>query len=179
LTADYLDLAGRRKLPSWAIIMGKLIPCWLLAIVSGLLCIGMLVFYFKLPFRGNLLQLLLINSAFTFAMSNLGLFISAAAPNVLATMQNTAIYIMSSFLCSGYSWPQFAMNKFGQIYAALLPITYAAADIRSIMLAGHAPNLLRNSALLFGFGCLCLLLAIVVFNLRRKQLAPQCQEGLT
>lgn len=163
-------------MPTVGIIVGKLLPCWLLSMLSGLVSIAILILYFKIPFRGNLLHLLLISSAFTFAMSNLGLLISAAAPNVLATMQNAAIYIMSSFLCSGYSWPQFAMNSFGQNFAKLLPITYAGATIRDILLAGYAPNLIRNSLILFGFGSVCLLLAIVAFSIRRKQFEANCQE---
>lgn len=179
LTTDYKSLARRRELSPEGIILGKLLPCWLLSLLSGLFCIAILILYFQLPFRGNPLHLLLISSAFTFVMSNLGLFISAAAPKVLATMQNTAIYIISSFLCSGYSWPQFTMNSFGQAFATCLPITYAGTTIRDIMLAGYAPNLLRNSVVLFGAGLVCLLLAILSFTIRRKQFTAPCQEELT
>ena len=179
LTAEYASLARRRKLSASAIILGKLLPCWLLSILSYLVFIGILTSCFSIPMRGSLLELLLIGSAFTFAITNLGLFISAIAPNVLSVMQNAAIYIMSSFLCCGYSWPQFAMNSYGKIYAATLPITYAAITIRDILLAAYAPDLFRNTLILFIFGGVFCLLSILSFSWRRKKYKSECQEGLT
>ncbi|MBP2655524.1 MAG: hypothetical protein H6Q73_3093 [Firmicutes bacterium] len=179
LTAEYAHLSRRRKLSAPAIIIGKLLPCWLMSILSYLAFIGILISCFGIPMRGSMLELLLIGSAFTFAITNLGLFISAIAPNVLSVMQNAAIYIMSSFLCCGYSWPQFAMNSIGKIYAATLPITYAAITIRDILLAAYAPDLFRNTLILFIFGGVFCLLAILSFSWRRQKYASECQEGLT
>jgi len=178
LTTEYAALL-RRELPVWAIIFGKLAPCWLLAVLSYLLSIGLLVACFGVPFRGSPAHLLLVGGAFSFAITAFGLFISSLTPNVLFVIPNAALYIMSSFLCSGYSWPLFAMNDFGRSYAALLPITYAAATVRDIMLAAHAPGMLRNTLILLGFGGICCLLAMAFFALRRKKAAAKFQEGLT
>ncbi|MBP2651683.1 MAG: hypothetical protein H6Q74_2508 [Firmicutes bacterium] len=178
LTKEYASLARRRELSSLTVIISKLVPCWLMSILSYLVCIGILVSLFGTPLRGSVLQLLLIGSAFNFAVASLGLFISAAAPNVLSAMQNSAIYIMSSFLCSGYSWPQFAMNSFGKAYAAILPITYAAMTIRDILLAAYAPGLLNNTLILIAFGGVFCVLSIAVFSLRRRRFVSEAQEEL-
>lgn len=169
LTAEYASLLARREWSCWAIILGKLVPCWLISVLSCVASVGVLVVWFNQPFRGSLLDLILIGSAFSFAISSLGLLISAACPNILSTMQNTAIYIMSAFLCSGYSWPEFAMNSFSKIYAMLAPITYAAATVRDIMLSANVPALSRNILILFAFGGVFCTLAVLIFARRRKQ----------
>lgn len=173
LTKDYITLARRRDLSSFVIMIKKVFPCWLLSSLSYIVTLTLLISIFKIPCRGSFLQLLLIGSAFTFAMSCFGLFISSVSPNSLVLMQNSAIYIMSSFLCSGYSWPQLAMNSFGQFYAKLLPITYAAVTIRDILLAAYAPDFLPNFFILCSFGCCLLLLSVLIFSLRRKKLTNE------
>ena len=179
LTAEYAAWVRRRELPVWAIICGKLLPCWLLSVLSYLVSISLLVVFFQVPFRGNPVQLLWIGGAFSFALSAFGLLISSIMPNVVPVMQNGALFIMSSFLCSGYSWPLFAMNDFGRAYAAFLPITYAAETVRDIMLVAYAPNLMHNSLVLLVFGGVCCLLSIAALSLRRRRFYSQFREGLT
>lgn len=171
LTTEYRDLARRRELSSFAIMLCKLLPCWILSIISYLITLLILIYFFKVPCRGSFGELFLVGSAFTFAMSTIGLFISSITPNVLFLMQNSAIYIMSSFLCCGYSWPDFAMNSFGEFYAKLLPITYAAITVRDILLAAYAPELKYNLLVLCLLGSSLFLLSVLTFKLRRSKFA--------
>ncbi len=175
LTADYFALA-RRRLPAWEIVTAKLVPCWLLAVAAFVLATVLMVACFKIPMRGSLLQLLAIAGAFSFAVTAFGLLISAIAPNPLLGIQFSAVYIMSSFLCSGYSWPLFAMNDICRAYAAILPITYAAATVRDIMLAAAAPDLVKNSLVLLAFGGVFCLSAVGVLTLRHKIIRAQFRE---
>ena len=178
LTSEYAALVRRRELPVWKIILGKLAPCWSLSVLSYLVSILLLVVCFQVPFRGNLFHLLLMGGAFSFAICALGLFVSSLMPHVLFFMQNFAMYIMSAFLCSGYSWPLFAMNDFGRTYAIFLPITYAAETVRDIMLVAYAPKMMQNALILLAFGSFFCLLAIMALSIRRKRLSSQTQEGL-
>jgi ABC-2 type transport system permease protein len=176
LTAEYTVLARRRELSSFTIMLSKLLPCWLLSVISYLVALAILINFFDVPCRGSLTELFLIGSAFTFTMAALGLFISSITPNVLMLMQNSAIYIMCSFLCCGYSWPEFAMNSFGQFFAKLLPITYAAVTVRDILLSAYSPDLNHNLLVLCLLGSSLFLLAVLTFNLRRRKFA--CEEAL-
>jgi ABC-2 type transport system permease protein len=173
LTQEYIILARRRELSSFKIMLCKLLPCWLLSVLSYLITLAVLIYCFNVPCRGSWLQLILIGSAFTFAMSSLGLCISSITPNVLMLMQNSAIYIMSSFLCCGYSWPEFAMNSFGQFYAKLLPITYAAITVRDILLSAYSPDLFHNIMVLCLIGSSLFVLSVLTFKLRRKKFAGE------
>lgn len=169
LTAEYAAFA-RRNIPAWTIIAGKLLPCWLLAVASFVLGIGLLVVCFHIPLRGSLLQLLAIGGAFSFAVTAFGLLVSSLTPNVIVAMQYSAVYVMSSFLCSGYSWPLFAMNDICRAYAALLPITYAAVTVRDILLVAVAPDLFKNVVILLLFGGVCFAAAAAILTVRHGQI---------
>lgn len=168
LTADYAALVRSRQ-PAWAIIAGKLLPCWLLAVAAFALSIGLLVACFPVPCRGSLLQLLAVGGAFSFAVAAFGLLVSSLTANILTVMQYSAVYVMSSFLCSGYSWPLFAMNDLMRAYAATLPITYAAVPVRDLLVAAAAPGLAKNLLILVAYGAACSLAAAAVLALRRRQ----------
>lgn len=180
LTADYFDLA-RRNLPTWAIITGKLLPCWLLAMTSFALSFTLLIGYFHVPLRGSVLHLLSVAGAFSFAVSAFGLFVSSITPNIILVIVNFAVYIMSAFLCCGYSWPSIAFNEFGSIYSAMLPITYCAVTIREVMLSAASPDMLKNILILLAFGIGCCLLATTILSLRYKKINAHAQpeEGVT
>ncbi len=176
LTAEYAALA-RRRLPAWAIIAAKLAPCWLLSVAAFVLAVGLMAVCFHIPLRGSLLQLLAIGGAFSFAVTAFGLLVSSLTPNVLTAVQYSAVYVMSSFLCSGYSWPLFAMNDISRAYAAILPITYAAATVRDLMLAAAAPTLARNIFILLLYGGVCCAAAAAALTLRRRRMAAGVEEG--
>jgi ABC-2 type transport system permease protein len=169
LTAEYAALA-RGKQSVWAIIAGKLLPCWLLSVVAFVVSIGLLVAWFPVPLRGSLLQLLAIGGAFAYAVAAFGLLVSSLTPNVIVAMQYSAVYVMSSFLCSGYSWPLFAMNDLMRAYAAIQPITYAAVTVRDILLVAVAPDLPKNILVLIFFGSVCYTAAVAILTLRRRKM---------
>lgn len=166
LTAEYAALVRGRQ-PVWAVIGGKLLPCWLLGVASFAVSLGLLTVCFPVPVRGSVLQLLAVGGAFSFAVTAFGLFISSLTPNVIIGMQYSAVYVMSSFLCSGYSWPLFAMNDALRAYSAIQPITYAAVTVRDIMLVAVAPDLAKNVLILLAYGAVCCLAASAVLALRR------------
>jgi ABC-type polysaccharide/polyol phosphate export permease len=69
------------------------------------------------------------------------------------------------------------MNSFGQFFAKLLPITYAAVTVRDILLSACSPDLYHNLLVLCLLGSSLFLLAVLTFNLRRKKFA--CEEALS
>ncbi len=177
LTAEYAALLRGRQ-PAWAIIAGKLLPCWLLSVVAFAVSIGLLVACFPVPLRGSVLQLLAVGGAFAFAVAAFGLFVSSLSLNVIVAMQYSAVYVMSSFLCSGYSWPTFAMSDLMRAYAALQPITYAAVTVRDILLLAAAPpGLAKNILILLLFGGVFSAAAAAVLALRRWKLPAAPGEG--
>jgi ABC-2 type transport system permease protein len=128
-----------------SIVVGKLMAYWLCAFGAAIISFSCYMYLYEVPFRGSLENLLLIYAAFTFAVTSLGLFFSALAPNEIMPFHPIEfIYFMPAFLYSGYSWPNIAKNSFAYLYAHLLPLNYAADTIRDILLIGYAGELLQN-----------------------------------
>lgn len=166
----YPSLASWRGVSSARIVVGKIIPYWLCGILAYSLSIAAIVLFFHVPLKGSIISLLMIGAAFCLAVVSVGGFVSAIAPNEVMSIQLPMLYIMPAFLFSGYSWPHLAMNSFSRAYSAILPLTYAADTMRDIMLAGSAPQLWRDTAVLAAFGAVMIAGTIMVFHLRRGRL---------
>jgi len=174
LTGVYRREKDWRDISSGRIVIGKLLPYWLWGMVSFATYLVIAYQFLLLPVKGNLGELLLIGSAFVFAVSAIGLFFSAIAPNEVQAVQLPIAYIMPAFLFSGYIWPDFAMNTFSQLVSTILPLTYAAVNIRDLMLVGYAPDLYRGVLVLSAMGWLLLSLSIGIVAFHRRRL--RCKE---
>ena len=170
LAREYTNIIHLKDISAAVILIGKLLPYWLCAMISYVAYIVINILFFGSPFRGDIGSLLLIGCAFTFAITNIGAFYSAIAPSQIYAVQLPMLYIMPSYLFSGYSWPLLAMNDFSRGFAATMPITYAADVMRDILLAGYSPTLFANTAILFAFGGVLFCLSCIIFSLRRKRI---------
>jgi len=174
LTGVYRREKDWRDISSGRIVIGKLLPYWLWGMVSFATYLVIAYQFLLLPVKGNLGELLLIGSAFVFAVSAIGLFFSAIAPNEVQAVQLPIAYIMPAFLFSGYIWPDFAMNTFSQLVSTILPLTYAAVNIRDLMLVGCAPDLYRGVLVLSAMGGVLLSFSVGIVAFRRRRL--RCKE---
>ena len=152
------------------ILLAKLLPCWLGAIVSFLLALGVLVAIFHIPLRGSWSELLLLGSAFSFLVINISFLFSAITSNEVDALQTPLLYIMPGLLFSGLSWPHFSMNDFSRVFSAFMPLTYMAETLRDLLLAGYAPFLVQNICIMFGGGLILSLLTMLLVFLRQKRL---------
>ncbi len=178
LTGIYPKIKDWQGISSLSIVIGKLLPYWLWGIVAFVSYLAIAYQFLLLPVKGQPIELLLIGAAFVFAVAAIGLFFSAVAPNKIEAVQLPIAYIMPAFLFSGYIWPEFAMNTFSKWVSAFLPLTYAAVNIRDLMLAGYAPDLYRGAAVLFLAGCVITALSIAVFSFRRRLLLKRHEPGM-
>lgn len=173
IVKEYSQLARWQGTASAAIIIGKLLPCWLCATGAFIAYLGVITVFFDIPFRGNPLSILLLGSAFTFLVINLSFFFSAITSNEVNALQVPLLYIMPGLLFSGLSWPHFAMNDFSQVFSALMPLTYLADTLRDLLLAGYSPTLLKNLLIMLMSGSGLCLITIFIFSQRRKKLQNQ------
>lgn len=170
LVREYKNLSYWQNTSAPIMLLGKIVPYWLLAMVSFIIYLTINNIFFATPLRGDVGSLLLIGAAFSFAVINVGAFYSAIAPDEVYSVQLPMLYIMPAYLFSGYSWPPLAMNDFCRGFSATMPISYAADVIRDILLAGYSPVLFTNTAILFAFGGGLFCLSSMIFALKRKKL---------
>jgi ABC-2 type transport system permease protein len=150
-------------------IASKVIPYFLLALVSMGLCTAIAVFAFHVPFRGSIPALLAIASAFLMPALGLGLFISAATKNQFVASQIALLSaFLPTFLLSGFIFEISSMPWPIRMITYAVPARYLIPSLQTVFLAGDFWGLiLPNIAIMLGFGLLFFLLS---FRVTRRSL---------
>jgi ABC-2 type transport system permease protein len=150
------------------IVIGKVLPYIGLAFLDGLLIILVGVFWFKVPFRGSILLLLLLSIVYIFSAISFGLLISTIAPSLRVAMLVTlATTIMPTILLSGFIFPIESMPLALQYVSTLIPARYFLVIARAVFLKGIGIRLLWPQAgALFFMGTLFLLISAKRFKSR-------------
>ncbi|MCB1114671.1 MAG: ABC transporter permease [Chlamydiia bacterium] len=139
---------------NFELIMGKLIPYYLLAFVSMTICIIFAVGYYGIPFRGSYFTLWLVTTAFLFPALGLGLFASTLAKDQVAASQ-AAIFagFLPAFMLSGFIFEIASMPLPIRLFTRIWPARYFVSSLQTLFLAGNIwPILFFNMAWMIGIG---------------------------
>jgi ABC-2 type transport system permease protein len=139
----------------------KVIPYFALGIGSMAVCTLLAVFVFGVPFRGSLLALLAIATAYLVPALGLGLLISATTKNQFVASQIATLtaYLPATFL-SGFLFEIASMPRWVQAITYILPVRYLISPLQTVFVAGDNWALfLPNIGALLGFGMLFFTLA--------------------
>jgi ABC-2 type transport system permease protein len=150
-------------------IASKVLPYFVLALASMALCTAIAVFIFAVPFRGSLLALFAIASAFLLPALGLGLFISSATKNQFVASQVALLSaFLPTFLLSGFIFEIASMPWPIQAITYVVPARYLIPSLQTVFLAGDLWGLiLPNVVIMVGFGLLFFLLS---FRVTRRTL---------
>ncbi|NIJ19106.1 ABC-2 type transport system permease protein [Sphingomonas naasensis] len=135
-------------------IVSKLLPYYLLALCSMAMCTAIGIWAFGVPFRGSLLTLFAIASAFLMPALGLGLFISSATKNQFVASQiATLAGFLPTFLLSGFIFEIASMPWPIQAITYIVPARYLIPSLQTVFLAGDQWGLiLPNIGVMLGFG---------------------------
>ncbi len=101
------------------VMLGKLIPYFMVGMADAALCLMMSVWWFGVPFRGTLASFFTTTALFLIVILGIGFMISVAIRNQLgASMIALLVTLMPTSLLSGYAFP------IDQMPAAVRAITY-------------------------------------------------------
>jgi ABC-2 type transport system permease protein len=120
------------------IIIGKMLPYFVIALISFIIMLSAGIFIFKIPFRGNLL--LLFFSALISILTGLlyGLFISSLTNSQqVAWMVSMLSTLLPSMILSGFVFLIPSMPAFLQAITYLVPARYIISAMRGIILKGN------------------------------------------
>ena len=139
------------------ILIGKLVPYYILGIGSMALCWGVSVYWYGVPFRGSFLALFLIASVFLLGALGQGLLISVLTKDQFVASQ-TAIMsaFLPAFMLSGFIFEISAMPQPIQWLTHLLAVRYMVTSLQTLFLTGNVWPLL-------GFCVLCMAAIGAVF----------------
>lgn len=152
------------------LVLGKLLPYFVIGMFDMLLAVLMSEFLFHIPFRGSLTLLVGVSSLFLVGVLAMGILISIVAKNqLLASQLAMTLTFLPAFLLSGLMIPIHNMPVVIQWMTHIVPARYFVALLRGIYLKGVGLEVLRGEVLLLSaFGALMVVLAIVKF---KKKLA--------
>jgi len=119
------------------ILIGKLLPYFVLGMVATLGSAALAAFVFEVPLRGSLLALLTISAVFLIPALGQGLLISSVTKNQFLASQ-VALFsgFLPAFLLSGFLFEIDAMPVPIQIITYLIPARYFVSSLQTVFLAG-------------------------------------------
>jgi ABC-2 type transport system permease protein len=158
-TMEVLLVSPMRQLP---IIIGKLIPYFLLSFLNALIILGLGVWALHMPVRGSVALLLAESLLYIFLALALGILISTrAASQQTAMLMSAFSLMMPSLLLSGFMFPLESMPRFLQLVSHLVPARYYIVILKGIMIKGLGlQELWQETAALLGLAIAFLGLAI-------------------
>ncbi len=119
------------------IILGKVTPYILLAMIIGLFILVMGVFIFGVPVIGSILLLSLVSILFIITSLALGIFISSRTNNQQTAMLLSMVgLMMPTMLLSGFIFPIESMPWLLQGLSYIIPAKYFIIILKDIMLKG-------------------------------------------
>jgi len=130
------------------LLAGKVLPYFVLGMGAMALSVAVAVFGFGVPFRGSIIALLAISSAYLAVMLSLGLFISTLAKNQFAASQAALIMgFLPAFELSGFIFEIDSMPAPVRLLASVLPPRYFVSSLQTLFLAGDVPSVLLPNGL--------------------------------
>jgi ABC-2 type transport system permease protein len=132
----------------WEIIIGKLIPPFLISYLDLTIALILAKFMFGVAFKGNILNLYLLTFPYLLIALGLGLFISTIATNQMQAFQASFFFFLPSIMLSGFMFPIDAMPWIVQQITKVIPLTYYLRIIRGVIVKGVGMGVLKEEAII-------------------------------
>jgi len=146
------------------IIIGKVAPYILLALLDGILILLFAVFHFGVPFTGSIALLFFCGILYIIASLSLGILISTMVrTQQLAMMAALVITMLPSVMLSGFIFEIKNFPPVLKFIAYLIPARYFLLIIRGIMLKGSGMDVLWPYAGVLG------LLTVILLTVAAKK----------
>jgi ABC-2 type transport system permease protein len=123
-------------LTSTELILGKLIPFAVIAIIEAAFVTTIAVFWFKIPIRGSILLLLGSTLIYLLVSLGIGLLISTISSTQQEAMMSTFLFFLPANLLSGFIFPIRNMPTIIQYITIINPLRYYLVILRGIFLKG-------------------------------------------
>jgi ABC-2 type transport system permease protein len=145
------------------ILLGKLIPYFLLGMGGMALSTTMAVWLFGVPFHGSFAVLLVVSALFMFTALGMGLLISTVARSQFVAGQIAIIVaFLPAFILSGFIFDVASMPFVVRLITHIIPARYFVSSLQSLFLAGTVwPVVLVDAGAL-------LLMALLFLGLTRR-----------
>lgn len=150
-------------------LASKVIPYFVLALGSMMLCTLLAISLFQVPLRGSIFALLLVSVSYMLPALGQGLLISAATKNQFVASQVALLTgFLPTFLLSGFLFEIASMPQWIQAITYAVPARYFIPSLLAVFLAGDVwPLLLPRIGAMLLFGAVFFVLC---FRVTRRSL---------
>ena len=130
------------------LLLGKLIPYFVLGMGGMALSVGMAIVLFGVPFQGSFLVLTLASALFLLAALGMGLFISTVSRNQFVAGQIAIVVtFLPAFILSGFIFDIQSMPTIVQWITHVVAARYFVAILQTSFLAGNVWSVIIPNAL--------------------------------
>lgn len=148
-------------------MVAKLIPGVLVVILDMVVILLLGVFWFGVPFNGNIGLFGVLSILFIVSGMGLGLLISTLAKTQRQAQQFTNLLNLLAMLLTGFIYPRLMMPLWTRIIGDLVPLTFYISIVRGIITKGVGISFLWGNALALAvYSIVSLLLASSVTKRR-------------
>ncbi len=152
----------------YEILLGKLTPYIVIALMDGILVLAFAKFVFGVPFVGSHLVLLGFGLLYVSTSLSIGILISSlVGTQQLAMMFSMVVTMLPSVMLSGFIFPIKNMPALLRGISQIVPARYFLVIIRGIMLKGTGARILAGQGL-FLLVLMAILLVIAVKRFSRQ-----------
>jgi len=146
------------------IILGKLLPYFVLGMGGMLMSVVMAVWLFEVPLRGSILALTAASALYMLVALAMGLLISTVARNQFVAGQIAIVAtFLPAFILSGFIFQINSMPEAVQVITHIIPARYFVAMLQTLFMAGDIwPVILANAGAL-------LLIMVILFSIARRK----------
>ncbi|MFQ5487260.1 MAG: ABC transporter permease [Gammaproteobacteria bacterium] len=132
------------------VLLGKLVPYFLLGMGGMLLTVAMARWLFEVPLRGDFWLLFLCSALFMLVALGMGLLISIVSKNQFVAGQIAIVFtFLPAFILSGFIFDIGSMPWAIQLITHIVPARYFVAILQTLFLTGNVwPVVLANSGAL-------------------------------
>jgi len=121
---------------SWELVVGKILPYSILALIDMLEVLVIGHWWFKVPIKGDLGLVFALSGLFLVSSLGIGLFASTIANTQQEAFITVMVTMLPSIFLSGFFFPIEAMPKLLQYVSAIVPLRYYLVIIRALLLKG-------------------------------------------
>jgi|SRR5271157_53925 len=140
------------------LILSKMIPLSILCLLAFGISVGLGIFWFGVPFHGNIFLYFWMALLFLASCLGLGLVISTRARTQFEAETSSLIFMLFGLLLTGLFYPRTGMPLIPQLIGDIAPLTYFLRISRGIYMKGVGLEFVWGDALILAIYTL-----IVVF----------------
>jgi ABC-2 type transport system permease protein len=129
-------------LTPFELILGKLTPFAVIAIMDAVFVTSVGVLWFDIPIQGNLLLLMGATFVYLFVSLGIGLLISTISSTQQQAMMSTFLFFLPANLLSGFVFPIQNMPRLIQFITIFNPLRYYIVILRGVFLKGTGLSVL-------------------------------------